>query len=69
MVTPALLKLLNENTEKGVRATEIDEVGELILTSLWIVFFFIYFYFFISVIYAVYISEKKKRCKNQIEII
>ena len=42
MVTPALLKLLNENTEKGVRATEIDEVGELILTSLWIVFF-IYF--------------------------
>ena len=63
MVTPALLKLLNENTEKGVRATEIDEVGELILTSLWIVFFII------SVIYAVYISEKKKRCKNQIEII
>ena len=29
VVTPALLKLLNENTEKGVRATEIDEVGEL----------------------------------------
>lgn len=57
MVTPALLKLLNENTEKGVRATEIDEVGELILTSLWIVFFF----YFISVIYAVYISEKKKK--------
>ena len=50
--------------KKGVRATEIDEVGELILTSLWIVFFF-----FFSVIYAVYISEKKKRCKNQIEII
>ena len=68
MVTPALL---NENIEKGVRATEIDEVGELILTSLWIVFFIIDFYEVISVIYTVHISEKKKkkRCKNQIEII
>ena len=28
-----------------------------------------FFFFLISVIYAVYISEKKKRCKNQIEII
>ena len=64
MVTPALLKLLNENTEKGVRATEIDEVGELILTSLWIVFFFIYFYFFISVIYTVYILVRKKKKKK-----
>ena len=65
MVTPALLRLLNENTEKGVRATEIDEVGELILTSLWIVFFF----FFLGDIYCIYIGEKKKKSKNQIEII
>ena len=57
MVTPALLKLLNENTEKGVRATEIDEVGELILTSLWIVFFYF------GDIYCIYISEKKKKKK------
>lgn len=44
-----------ETLEKGVRATEIDEVGELILTSLWIVFFII------SVIYTVYILVRKKK--------
>ena len=57
MVTPALLKLLNENTEKGVRTMEIDEVGELILTSLWIVFF-------ISVIYILYILVREKKKKK-----
>lgn len=51
VVTPALL---NENIEKGVRATEIDEVGELILTSLWIVFIYWFLWGDFGDIYCIY---------------